>query len=145
MKTLVPNPGIESFRKELDRFFDRLWEGDWKEPTLLGEWSPALDLVETKDLVTVRMDVPGLEPGDLHLNLQEHTLTIRGEKRVEREDKTETRYRSERQFGQFTRIVRLPSSVNPDKVNATFRNGVLTVTMPKLPEAKGTEIPIKVA
>ena len=145
MKALVPNTGMEAFRKEMDRFFDRLWEGEWKEPTQLGEWSPALDLVESKDMVTVRLDVPGLEPGDLHLNLQEHTLTIRGEKRVEREDKTETRYRSERQYGQFTRIVRLPASINPDKVNATFRNGVLTVTMPKLPEAKGTEIQIKVA
>lgn len=145
MKPLVPSSGIESFRKELDRFFDRLWEGEWKEPTMLGEWSPPLDLTESKDMVTVRLDVPGLEPSDLHLNLQEHTLTIRGEKRIEREDKTETRYRQERQYGQFTRIVRLPASVNPDKVNATFRNGVLTVILQKLPEAKGTEIPIKVA
>ncbi len=143
MKALVPNAGIESFRKEMDRFFDRLWEGDWKEPSAMGEWSPPLDLVETKDTITVRLDVPGMEPGDLHLNLQEGALTIRGEKKVEREEKGETRYRMERQYGQFTRLVRLPAGVNPDKVVAMFRNGVLTVTLPKLPEAKGTEIPIK--
>jgi HSP20 family protein len=140
----APAPGLVSLRREVDKLFDRLWDGDWERFPFVGEWMPALDLTENKDSITVRLDVPGMEPKDIHVNLQENVLTIRGEKKVEKEETSETFYRSERQHGSFTRTVRLPAGVDGTKVNATFKNGVLSIVMPKVPEAKGTEIPIKI-
>ena len=143
MTAIMPFTGLSAFRREMDRLFDRITDDRENEFPVVGDWIPPLDLHETHDAVTVRMDVPGLEPKDLHLTLQENLLTIRGERLEEKETKVETTYRTERRYGSFTRAIRLPSMVNPDKVNATFRNGVLNITMPKLPEAKGTEIPVK--
>lgn len=140
----APATGLTTLRREVDKLFERLWEGDWERFPMIGEWMPALDLTENRDSVTVRVDVPGMEPKDIHVNLQDNVLTIRGEKKLEKEESSETYYRSERQHGSFTRTVRLPASVDGTKVNAAFKNGVITIVLPKVPEAKGTEIPIKV-
>jgi HSP20 family protein len=145
MKALTPAQGLMSFRKEMDRLFERLWEGDWTSFPQIGEWTPALDMVEDRESITVKLDVPGMEPADLHITFQDDALTVRGEKKTEKEEKDKTYYRSERTYGSFTRVIRLPASVETGKANATFKNGVLTIVMPKVPAAKGTEIPIKVA
>jgi HSP20 family protein len=144
MKALTPAQGFTSFRREMDRLFERFWEGDWDRFPQIGEWTPALDMVEDKESITVKLDVPGMEPGDLHITFQDDALTVRGEKRTEKEEKDKTYYRSERSYGSFTRVIRLPASCETGKANATFKNGVLNIVMPKVPAAKGTEIPIKV-
>jgi HSP20 family protein len=130
-------------RKEMDRLFDRFWEGDFPQLPALGEWAPALDVSETKDAVLVKAEVPGMESKDIQLSLQEQVLTIKGEKKQEKEEKDEHYYRSERSYGAFARAVRLPTPVDGSKVTATFKNGVLSVTLPKAAAAKGTMIPIK--
>jgi len=144
MKALTPAQGFTSFRREMDRLFERFWEGDWDRFPQIGEWTPALDMVEDKESITVKLDVPGMEPGDLHITFQDDALTVRGETRTEKEEKDKTYYRSERSYGSFTRVIRLPASCETGKANATFKNGVLNIVMPKVPAAKGTEIPIKV-
>jgi HSP20 family protein len=130
-------------KKEMDRVFDRFWEGDFPQLPAFGEWAPALDVSETKDAVVVKVEVPGADPKDIQVSLQDEVLTLKGEKKQEKEEKDEHYYRSERSYGAFVRAVRLPAPVDGSKVTASFKQGVLTVTLPKAPAAKGTTIPIK--
>ena len=146
MRSLMPWTGMPSLKQEMDRLFDRFGELKWDEFPTLGEWAPSLDLSETKDNLVVKMEVPGMDPKDIQISLQENLLTVKGEKKQEKEEKEEKEeryHRVERTYGVFTRSVRLPVAVDGSKVNATFKNGLLTVTLPKTPASKGTLIPIK--
>ena len=142
MQTLVPTK-LTSLRRQMDQLFDRLWEPDYHEAATLGEWNPIMDVAETKDSLIIKVEVPGIHPEDIQVSLQEQVLTVKGEKKKERDEKDEHYFRIERTYGAFARSVRLPVPVDPAKVNAMFRNGVLTVTLIKLPEVKGISIPIK--
>jgi len=135
--------GMGSLKHEMDRVFDRFLEGRWDEIPGLGEWTPNMDISETKDSLVAKVEVPGMDPKDIQISLQENLLTIKGEKRQEKEEKDEHYHRVERAYGVFTRSVRLPVAVDASKVTASFKNGLLTVTLPKTPSAKGTTIPVK--
>ena len=102
-----------------------------------------MDISETKDSLVVKVEVPGMDQKDIRVSLQENLLTITGEKKQEKEEKDERYHRVERAYGAFTRGVRLPVGVDASKVSAAFKNGLLTVTLPKTPAAKGATIPIK--
>lgn len=144
MRALVPwTEG--SLRKEMDRLFERFFEPAWRDMPTLGEWSPTVDVSEDKDTVTVKAELPGVEQKDIVVSLQEGMLMIKGEKRAEKEEKDKRYHRVERSYGAFYRSVQLPSAVDAGKVAATFKDGVVTITLPKAPEAKGTTIPIKAA
>jgi HSP20 family protein len=144
MKALAPWTGLTTLQKEIDRLFERFWEPKWDEfPPLGGEWTPSLDLSETKDALVVKAEIPGIEPKEIEVSLQEQVLTIKGEKRQEKEEKDEHYFRMERSYGGFVRSIRLPVPVDGSKVSATFKNGLLTVRLPKTPAAKGTTIPVK--
>jgi HSP20 family protein len=134
---------MSSLKKELDRLFDRVWEGDFPDWPSFGEWSPKLDVADTKDALVVKAEVPGIDPREIEVTLQEQVLSIKGEKKEEKEEKDERRYRAERSYGAFARAIRLPVPVEAGKVTAAFKNGVLTVTLPKGAAAKGATIPIK--
>jgi len=127
------------------RFFDRFGEPIW-EPfeTTAGEWTPKLDVSETKDAMVVTAEVPGLDPKDIEVALTGDVLTLKGEKDKETKKDEERYHRVERTYGAFLRSVRLPMAVDGSKVTATFKNGVLIVTLPKTPAARGTLIPVKV-
>ena len=140
MRALVPERGLAAFRKEMDRFMERFWDGD--EMAAFIGWTPDVDIFETKEALTVKAELPGLDLKDLQLTLEAGLLTLRGEKRQDVEQKNERLYRSERHYGQFTRTIRLPATVDPAKVTAGFKNGVLTIVMPKTAEAMGKMIPI---
>lgn len=143
MRALTPWTPMSSLKQEMDRLFDRFFEPQTGDVFALGEWAPSLDLTETKDALMATLEVPGLDPKDIQISLQEQLLTIKGEKKHEKEEKDERRHRVERAYGAFTRAIRLPVAVDGEKVTASFKNGVLTVTLPKTPAAKGTTIPIK--
>ncbi len=142
MRALAPWTGLTSLKKEMERLFDRFWEGDFPELSAGGEWSPRLDLSETKDALVVKAEIPGIEPKEIQVSLQDQVLTIKGEKKQEKEEKDEHRYRMERSYGVFARSLRLPVPVDREKVAAKFKNGLLTITLPKMPVARGTAIPI---
>jgi HSP20 family protein len=130
----------------MDRLFDRFLDlipGEALEVS--GEWTPKVDVTETKDAIVVRAEIPGVEQKDIQVNLQDQVLTIKGEKHQEKEEKDERHHRIERSYGGFARSMRLPSTVDAGKVTASFKDGVLTVTLPKTPAAKGTTIPVKTA
>ncbi len=141
------NP-FESLHREIDRLFDDFMRG-FDVPLLRGSEEgkilPDVDVAETDKEVQVTADLPGVDEKDLEVTLAEGVLTISGEKKSEREEKKKDYHRIERVFGRFERSIALPEGLAEDKVAATFKNGVLTVTIPKKPEAKKSsrKIPIK--
>ena len=144
MRAMTPWTGLSTMKQEMDRLFDRFWEDVPQLPSM-GTWAPALDVSETKDAVMVKAEVPGMDTADIQLSLHDQALTLKGEKKQEKEEKDEHYYRVERVYGAFARTVRLPATVDGSKVTATFKNGLLMVTLPKAPAARGTMIPIKAA
>jgi HSP20 family protein len=147
MRALTPWTGMSSLRREMDRVFDRFFdfEPGWGGLEAAGEWAPKVDLSETKDAFVVRAEIPGVEQKDIQVSLQDQMLTIKGEKAKEKEEKDEHYHRTERSYGAFARAMRLPAAVDASKVTASFKDGVLIVTLPKTPAAKGTTVPIKAA
>jgi len=143
MRTLMPWTRMTG-TKEMDRLLNRFLEGKLEEEYPAGtEWAPSMDVSETKDSLIAKVEVPGMDPKDIQISLQENLLTIKGEKRQEQGEQEEHYHRVERTYGMFVRSVRLPVTVDGSKVVATFKNGLLTVTLPKTPTSKGTTIPIK--
>jgi len=106
--------------------------------------TPAIDLVDTGDRVEVKVELPGMAKDDVDISLKDDTLTIKGEKKQEREEKEENRYYVERTYGSFSRTLTLPSKVNPDGVEARFRDGVLEINLPKAEEEKVKEIQVQI-
>lgn len=142
----MPAP-IARLWNEVDTLFDRFFQDPWGM-SLLGGWPggfPRIDLAESEDEVTVCAELPGVDPNDVEISVVGDTLTIRGEKRREKEEKDRSYHYEERQYGSFHRAIELPSSVDPDKVDASYKNGMLTVTVAKRPEAKPKKIPVKTA
>jgi HSP20 family protein len=134
---------MSTLRDEMDRLWDRFF-GEWPilEP-VRREWAPSLDMSETKNNIVVKAEVPGLEAKDIDISLTGGVLTIKGQKKQEKEGKDENYHRVERSYGTFTRSVRVPQEVQSDKIEATYKNGVLKITLPKSEEAKKKEIKIK--
>ncbi|MEK7387092.1 MAG: Hsp20/alpha crystallin family protein [candidate division NC10 bacterium] len=134
---------METLRQEMERVFDRFFEPRWEEFEAVGAWAPKLDFSETKDAFVVKAEVPGVEQKDISVSIQDQMLTIKGEKHKEKEEKDEKYHRVERSWGAFARTIALPAGVDTGKVDATFKDGVLSVKLPKTPAAKGTTIPVK--
>ena len=140
MRTLAPWRG--DLRRDMERFFERFADPIWEPFDMTaGDWAPKLDVSETKDAMVVTAEMPGVDPKEIEIMLTGDLLTLKGEK--ESEEKEERYHRVERTYGAFLRSVRLPVAVDGSKVTATFKNGVLVVTLPKTPASKGTTIPVK--
>ena len=137
---------LESFRNEMDRLWDTFFEGKPRRRKAGedGEWFSSLDVSETKNDLVVKAELPGLEPKDIDISLSEGVLTIKGEKKQEKEEKEENYHLIERSYGTFTRSVQLPKEVKHDKISASYKNGILKVVLPKSEEAKKKEGKIKV-
>jgi HSP20 family protein len=136
---------LERMRREMDRLWDSFFEErPQRKIEEFGEWGPSLDLSETKNDLIVKAEVPGIDPKDIDISLNKDILTIKGEKKQEKEEKEENYHFIERSYGAFARSIRLPRDVQTDKINASYKNGVLRVTLPKSEEAKKKEIRIKV-
>jgi len=133
------------FRDEMESLFERFFRDPWgteSTPTR-SAWGPRMDLAETDNEITVKAELPGVEAKDIDINVTGNTLTVRGEKKHDREEKGRDFYYAERRYGGFHRAVQLPAPVDPDKVNAEFKNGVLTVTLTKHPESRPRKITVR--
>ena len=126
----------------MNRLFDNFFERPFGVSSFLGEsdlmndFGLRLDISETDKEISVAAELPGLEPEDIHISLDRNTLTISGEKRAEKEEKDQRFYRVERSYGSFQRSIPLPDEVNQDKIDATFKRGVLKVKLPKVKAAQ---------
>jgi HSP20 family protein len=136
---------LSNLRDELDTLFEMpLWSNFGRQSQLFSGWSPALDLYQNNDNVIVRVELPGMRKEDIEISLQDGMLTISGERKSETVE-GEKAERTERYVGKFRRSISLPTQVDSSKVTATYRDGILTVTLPKAEEAKPKQIQVNVA
>lgn len=154
---MTPDP-FRALRSEMEQLFDRFTTGfgfpglrrvlgaspGWRGEFLSGAGLPAVDVTENAKAYKVTAELPGLTEKEIEVTLANDTLTLKGEKRQEREEKGENQYLTERSYGSFQRSFPLPSSVDREKLSATFANGVLTITLPKSAEAQKQERKIEV-
>jgi HSP20 family protein len=143
-KSMEPGATSDHPMAELQRQMNQVFESFWgriDRPFAAGGWpfgeqGPRSDVVETDEGVEVTVELPGMEQEDVEVSLAGDTLTVKGEKKVERQDQKKGYYVSERSYGSVYRTIPLPSGVDTEKADASFRNGVLTVKIPHSPEAR---------
>jgi HSP20 family protein len=136
---------LSNLRDELDTLFELpFWSNFGRQTQLFSGWTPALDLYQNNDNVIAVVELPGMRKEDIEISLHDGMLTISGERKMETEegDKAE---RSERYVGKFRRSITLPTRVDANKVSATYKDGILTVTLPKAEEAKPKQIRVNVS
>lgn len=131
-----------NLRNEFNRFFEAPFGQLTRSSEFFNGWAPALDLYEDKDNLIVKAELPGLKRDDIEIALHEGVLSISGERKHEAQHQGNVS-RSERFFGRFQRAVSLPKHVDAHNVTATYRDGILTVTLPKAEEAKPKQIQVK--
>jgi HSP20 family protein len=131
---------LTNMRDELDRVFESSFGSFFRPLGSLNRWSPAVDVYQDKDQFTVYAELPGLKKDEIEISLNGETLTIGGERKYEAN--ADEGFRTERFFGKFQRSLTLPVPVNTEKVNATYKDGILKVVLPKAEEAKPKQIPV---
>jgi len=135
---------LTDLRDEIDRLFEAPLAELTRTSQLLSGWTPALDMFEDKDNVYVRMELPGMRKEDIDLSLHNGSLSISGERKTDDKYQNAEVYRAERFVGRFQRTVTLPTPVKGEKVKAQYKDGILTVTLPKAEEAKPKQIDVNV-
>jgi HSP20 family protein len=125
----------------MGRFADR-WPDLGQSPTSTSAWAPNVDIFESDDALVVKAELPGIDPKDVELNVENNVLTISGERKLEFEDKKENYHRVERAYGSFSRSFSLPRLIDETQIAADYKDGVLTVRVPKHEKAKPRQIKI---
>ncbi len=140
-----PFRDLWSLPDEVGRLFWGLsrFEPDFETEGAIA-WAPAVDVAEDDEAMHVRAELPGLKKEEVKINVREGVLTLSGEKKFEDEKRKDNYYRIERSYGAFARSFTLPNTVNPDKIQANMKDGVLEILIPKKPEAKAREIKVAV-
>ena len=140
-----PARNLFQFHNEMGQMFNDLFASP-NEPTdeTVNRWSPSVDIAETDSGFEVRAELPGVKQEDVNVSVRDNVLTLRGEKRQEETDEGKNYRRVERHYGTFQRAFTLPPNVDVEAITAAYRDGVLTLTVPKAEEAKPKEIPIEV-
>lgn len=141
----APEQSAMSLRQEMDEAFDRFF-GSLARPGELwpGKFAPAIDISENDDEFVVKAELPGIAAKDLDVNLTGNLLTIKGEKKHEKEEKGENFHRVERSYGSFSRTVEIPGDVREDAVTAQYKDGVLNLKLPKTEESKSKRKKLKI-
>ena len=140
-----PMRGLENVQDEVNRVFDSFFDiRPFARRSEESGWYPEVDMIEDKDKVMVNVDLPGMKKEDIKVSVQDNTLTIKGERKAEKEEKDKNYHRVERLYGTFCRSFSLPGKVDGQKIKANYKNGVLSIDLPKAEEVKPKEIPIDV-
>ena len=141
-----PRHDLFTVRNEMNRLFDNFFTG-WPEPRkglLEGEWTPSIDVAETEDEITLTAELPGINQKEVDIAIADDVLTLKGEKKEENEVKEKNYHRIERSYGSFQRSVRLPTEVKTEEAKAAYKDGILTITIPKAEKTKPKQIKIDV-
>jgi HSP20 family protein len=151
IKTMTVLTRWEPFREfstlqdRMNRLFRDTYSGEDRDESLAtSSFAPAVDVYEDEHTVTLKIEVPGIDEKDLDIRLENNTLTVQGERKIEKEEKEENYRRVERRYGSFTRTFTLPTTVESEKVSANYDKGVLKLTLPKKAEAKPKQIKVNV-
>jgi len=139
-----PFRDIWNLPEEFNRLFWGLSRATPEEADAAAEWTPAVDVYEDAEALRIHAELPGLKKEDVKINVREGVLTLRGERKFENEEKKDNYYRLERSYGSFLRSFTLPNTVDPEKIQAKMKDGVLELVIPKKPEAKPKEIKVEV-
>jgi len=135
---------FSTLQDRINRLF-RETQGSSQDETLTSSsFAPAVDVYEDEHNVTLKIEVPGIDEKDIDVRIESNTLTVHGERKIEKEEKEENYRRVERQYGSFTRTFNLPPTVDAEKVQADYDKGVLNITLPKKAEAKPKQIKVNV-
>jgi HSP20 family protein len=145
-----PFRDLAGLQDRMNRLFDQSIRGatrgvadeDW---ALGGAWAPAVDIYEQEGNIVLKAELPGVDPKDVDIRLENNVLTLRGERRIDNEVNRESYHRVERAYGAFSRSFTLPSVVNQEQIKADYKDGLLKVTLPKREEAKPKQISISVS
>jgi HSP20 family protein len=108
-----------------------------------GDWIPPVDIYEDENAITLKVDIPGIDPNNLDIRVEGNRLFLKGERQLEKETKRENFYRVERSYGSFSRAFTLPHNVQAENIDATYKNGVLNIMLPKREDAKPKQVKIK--
>jgi HSP20 family protein len=133
--TTDPATGLRIFEDALNRMLS--------EPRTSRPWSPAVDIFETENELVLKADVPAIDPNEIDIQVQNQTLTIKGHRHFEKNEATKGVHRIERGYGSFARSFTVPNTVDTEKVGADYKNGVLTITLPKKEVAKPRQVKIQ--
>jgi HSP20 family protein len=143
-----PFRDLVSLQERMNRIFDDAFRGarggeeDW---ALGGSWAPAVDIYEQGHDIVLKAELPGVDPKDVDVRVENNVLTRRGERKLDNEVKRENYHRVERSYGAFTRSFTMPNMVDTEKIKAEYKDGVLRVSLPKKDEAKPKQISINVS
>ena len=140
-----PFQQLNRLRNEIDRLFGSSTGELTGGPDIFDQWAPSVDMYDDKDKVTISAELPGMKKEDIDISVTGNTLSITGERKHEETKETGETYRSERYFGRFHRTVTLPHAVDASQVQATYKDGVLNISLPKTEEAKRKQIEVKVS
>ncbi len=148
MTTIVrwdPYRDVGTLQERMNRLFDEVWgRGRREDESVTGNWMPSVDVKETKDGLQIFAEVAGVDPKDVEVTVEGGVLTLKGSRTFEKAVEGETYHRVERAYGLFERSFTLPTNVEPEKIQATYKNGVLQLSLPKREEAKPKAIAIKI-
>ena len=136
---------VNNLRREMDRIFNELIPFSWRlddSEMKTTAWTPTTDMMETDEEYLVETELPGLTKNDIHISCQDNVLTIEGDRNQEKKEEHRGYLRSERSYGAFKRSIILPTSILEDKVKASFKNGILRITIPKAEKSKSKSVPI---
>ena len=148
LRVLDPWKDFGSLQERINRMFDdtiRTLHPTDGEELEKGTWAPAVDIYETNDSFVVSADLPGLNKDEIQIDLKDNTLTLKGEKKFEEKVSKDNYIRVERAYGSFVRSFTLPQNVDPEKIKAKYKEGVLEVTIPKKEEAKPKQIKVELS
>ena len=140
---LEPFRGLSTFQDQFNRLFNEQFRHNGEE-SALTTWAPAVDIYETANELVVKADLPDVNEKDIDVRVENNLLTIRGERKFEKSVSEENYLRVERTYGSFSRSFSLPNTVNPEAIAAEYKNGVLTVTLPKREESKPRQVKVTV-
>ncbi len=143
LNRLEPFRGAATLQEQVNRLFGNVLEHSGEESNLTT-WAPAVDIYETEHELVVKADLPEVDPKELDVRVENNLLTIRGERKFEKKVAEENYLRVERAYGSFSRSFSLANTVNSEAIQADYRNGVLTLTIPKREEAKPKQIKVNV-
>ena len=133
-----------TLQDRMNRLFRETYNEGGDESLTTSSFAPAVDVYEDEHRVTLKIEVPGIDEKDIDVRIENNTLTVHGERKIEKEEKEENYRRVERQYGSFTRTFTLPLTVDSEKVSATYDKGVLKIAVPKKAEAKPKQIKVNV-
>jgi HSP20 family protein len=138
-----PFRNANALQDHFNRLFESSFTGNGSE-SAVTTWAPAVDIQETENELTLKADLPGIDEKDIDVRIENNTLTLRGERKFEKKVNEDNYLRVERSYGSFSRTFSLPNTINTEAINAEYKNGVLTVQMPKRAESKPKQVKVNV-